>query len=250
MNNYSIRLLGASIAAIAFSVINISVANAAADGANFNVSGSFTKGVALTTDYRFRGISRTFGDPAIQGFAEFNFPNNFYIGTKASTIDKQVIPDNRGIEWDINGGYRFELDNGLKFDVGMIQYIFWGQSSLATLEGYGGVTWEFLSLKYSHALSNKFFGSPDGRGSAYIDLGGKYPIGSGFHAFAHYGIQKISSSSADYSDYSFGVEKEWYGANWTAGMYGTDSKLNAIAVNGRVRNLGARGLVLTVSKSF
>src|SRR5262245_2646296 len=51
---------------------------------------SFSGNVALTSDYVFRGISQTQGDPAIQG--GFDFTTNvgnapFYAGAWASNVD-------------------------------------------------------------------------------------------------------------------------------------------------------------------
>src|SRR5712691_8225367 len=65
---------------------------------------------SLTTDYRYRGISQTRLQPALQGGADYAFPNGFYVGTWASTI--KWIKDFGGganIEWDIYGGYKGEI---------------------------------------------------------------------------------------------------------------------------------------------
>ena len=43
--------------------------------------------VALTTDYRFRGVSLSAGDPAIQGGIDVGHESGFYVGTWASSIE-------------------------------------------------------------------------------------------------------------------------------------------------------------------
>src|SRR5688500_5572232 len=73
----------------------------------FSVSGTMVGNLTLTSDYRFRGVSQTFGDPAIQGGLDFTLPSNFYIGTWASMVDKEIYANTRGFELDIYGGYKW-----------------------------------------------------------------------------------------------------------------------------------------------
>jgi uncharacterized protein (TIGR02001 family) len=209
-----------------------------------------TTTVTVMSDYRFRGVSRTFGDPSVQGGVQAEFNNNFYAGAKAALVDKQVLADSKGIELQVYGGYRWEMDNGLKFDAGGIHYVYPGKTSLATLEAYIGVSWEFLAFKYSHSLSNRFFGVPGARGSTYYDLTAEYPVGPDLTAFAHYGIQRFRRNPGDYSDYSFGIRKRWYNADWQVGIFGTDTRILGTNVGGRQKNLGARRFVLSVSKDL
>jgi len=138
----------------------------------------------------------------------------------------------------------------LKFDAGAIQYAYPGKSSLATLEAYIGVSWEFLAFKYSHSLSNRFFGVEAARGSTYYDLSAEYPIGPDLTAFAHYGIQRVRRNPGDYTDYSVGIRKRWNEADWQIGVYGTDSRILASNVRGSQKNLGSRRFVFSVSKDF
>jgi len=49
-------------------------------------NGEFSANVAITTDYRFRGVSQTFSDPAIQG--GFDWASDLlYVGVWGSTVD-------------------------------------------------------------------------------------------------------------------------------------------------------------------
>lgn len=214
------------------------------------ISGDLSTHIGATTDYRFRGVSQTFGDPALQAGAELNLKNQFYVGTWASTIDKQILRDTRGIEWDIYGGYRWSMANGLEFDAGLIQYLYLGESSLNTLEGFIGASFDFVSFKYSHTLSNRFFGVLDARGSQYYDLTLRYPLGPDLVGVAHYGVQRVHENDGDYTDYALGVEKEWNAFTWSAHIVGTDSDFNVTDIAGRTRGLGGRGFVFSVGKTF
>src|SRR5688500_7014436 len=42
---------------------------------------------AVTTDYRFRGISQSASDPAISGGVDFSTTDGLYLGAWGSTID-------------------------------------------------------------------------------------------------------------------------------------------------------------------
>ena len=64
--------------------------------------------VGAVTDYRYRGISQTRLEPALQGGADFAHKSGFYVGTWASSI--KWIKDAGGdadAEVDIYGGYKF-----------------------------------------------------------------------------------------------------------------------------------------------
>lgn len=55
------------------------------EGGKF-LGGEFSANVAITTDYTFRGISQTFGDPAVQGGIDWA-SDLLYAGTWASTVN-------------------------------------------------------------------------------------------------------------------------------------------------------------------
>lgn len=84
----------------------------------FSISGN----VALTTDYRFRGVSLSAGDPAIQGGIDIGHESGFYVGTWASSIEGG--PAFGEMELDIYGGYSREFDSGLTVDVGLLYYLY------------------------------------------------------------------------------------------------------------------------------
>ena len=72
----------------------------AASGSGFEISGN----VALTSDYRFRGISQSDTSAAIQGGFDAEFSPGFYIGTWGSSVD-----------FDSNDGYDGPLASRLLF---------------------------------------------------------------------------------------------------------------------------------------
>ncbi|MBX7539914.1 TorF family putative porin [Qipengyuania sphaerica] len=77
---------------------------------------------ALTTDYRFRGVSLSGGDPAIQGGVDVGHESGFYVGTWASSIDGG--PAYGEMEFDIYGGWSGDLAEGIALDVGLLYYAY------------------------------------------------------------------------------------------------------------------------------
>jgi len=87
---------------------------------DISVSGN----VALVTDYRFRGISLSDEEFAIQGGIDLALPAGFYVGTWASSIDEGL--GYGGTELDVYGGWSGEVTSGLTLDVGLLGYLYPG----------------------------------------------------------------------------------------------------------------------------
>lgn len=79
-------------------------------------------GVTGTTDYIFRGISQTNGNPAIQGFVELSLFDWFYAGSWASNVS---FLDSGSAEFDFYAGLRHTW-GGLTLDGGFIAYTYPG----------------------------------------------------------------------------------------------------------------------------
>lgn len=97
--------------------------DAAADESSVTVTG----GVTVTSDYRFRGISQTGKDPAIQGTVNVNHSSGLYVGIWASSIDDTEAAAVAGygdVEIDLYGGYTKTFDNGVGVDVGLLYYLY------------------------------------------------------------------------------------------------------------------------------
>ena len=85
---------------------------------DITVSGS----VALVTDYRFRGVSLSDGDPAIQGGLTIGHSSGFYVGTWASSLEDTPVYGE--MELDIFGGWKGEVTSGLTVDAGLTYYAY------------------------------------------------------------------------------------------------------------------------------
>ena len=214
--------------------------------------------VGLTSDYRYRGISQSRLKPAIQGGIDYALPAGFYIGAWASSI--KWIKDAGGganAEIDLYGGYKGEITKDLTFDVGVLTYQYPSNdlpTSANTTEIYGALTYGPATLKYSHSVSN-LFGFADSKNRGYLDLSASFEVGDGIMLMPHVGYQKVAhNSDFSYTDYSFGVGKDFSGFFVSASVVGADTKsiggVKAYASPANGKDLGKTGLVVAVKKTF
>lgn len=89
-------------------------------GGGFSVSGDVT----ATTDYRFRGISQSDEDPALQASLTLDHQSGFYVGAFGSTLGDN--PRYGDSEVDFYLGYTREIANATNLDVGLLYYVYPG----------------------------------------------------------------------------------------------------------------------------
>lgn len=240
---------------------------------------SFSANVGLYSEYVFRGIKQTSGEPALQGGFDYAHSSGLYLGTWASNIS--WLEDfgayrRSSLEWDFYGGYKGTIGKSdFTFDLGTVYYYYPGKKNAGatdadTWEIYAGLGWKFLGLKYSYNLEDYFGAQPTGRGTDgtwYLDLYADYPIGeSGFSVNAHYGIldvdndgKKNTATKASYNDWKIGVKyvvPSGMLKDLNLGAYYADNdvKKNAAGtsfyVDANNYNTAKDSFVVYVSKSF
>ncbi|HSA68341.1 MAG TPA: TorF family putative porin, partial [Burkholderiales bacterium] len=80
-----------------------------------------TGNIALVSEYRFRGIDQTFGEPALQGGFDYAHSSGVYLGNWNSNVG--ALFNGANLEMDFYGGWRKSFgDFGL--DVGAIYYYY------------------------------------------------------------------------------------------------------------------------------
>lgn len=83
-----------------------------------------TGNVTLVSDYRFRGVSLSDGDPAIQGGITVTHDSGFYVGTWASSLGDSTAGVYGDMELDVFGGWSGSVSEGLGLDVGLLYYAY------------------------------------------------------------------------------------------------------------------------------
>jgi uncharacterized protein (TIGR02001 family) len=216
---------------------------------------TMTANVGLFSEYMFRGISQTGGNPAVQGGFDYGHTSGFYIGTWASNVswlEDFGAYSRSSLEWDFYGGFKKEIGtSGFYFDLGTIYYYYPGSRNPGffdanTWELYAGFGWKWLGLKYSYSLQDYFGARPTGEktdGTWYLDFFANYPIGeTGFAVNAHYGILDVkndgnqdAATKASYDDWRIGVSytvPSGFFKNLETGLYYTDTNVKNSSVTG------------------
>ena len=209
---------------------------------------------SLTSDYRYRGISQSRREPALQGGADYvHNPSGFYVGTWASTIKWTKDAGGSGsIEWDIYGGKRGEVVKDVSYDVGILNYIYPSNGlnpSANTTELYGQLGYGPAYVKYSHSVTN-LFGFADSKNSGYLDVGANIDLATGLVLNLHAGHQKVRNNSAfSYTDWKVGVTKDFGIASGSLALIGTNSDTYRGPAPD-FKDLGKNALQLSVTKTF
>src|SRR5574343_765576 len=239
-------LLAASLAAMSMAAV-AQTADASKDGAETEASTDFavTANVSLVSEYRFRGIAQTFGQPAIQGGFDITMPYGFYVGNWNSNVASGAGYPGGNLETDLYGGWKYAFHEDFGLDTGVLWYLYPGSKGGVTpyLSGdaaYSGLNngmvnifeyyicgnWKILSLKAFIAFSD-YFGqiSPTGgstTGTSYTDLTGTQDLGfidqslSTWGVVGHVGFLAVRNySAANYVDWKLGITKD-SGNGWMA----------------------------------
>lgn len=249
-----------------------------------------TGNIGLFSSYRFRGIDQTFGRPAVQGGIDYSHASGFYAGNWNSNVSSGAGYPDGNLEMDFYAGYKTTV-GAVGLDIGGLYYYYPGSearplsnsnrknigaSSSGTVhngELYIAGTWNIVTLKYSHAVTD-YFNLPDSKGAGYLDLSANYDLGDGWGVNGHVGhlnVRKFdyaastASTSANYTDWKIGVSKDISGWSVGAAYVGTNAKgdcgkaefycfassVNANGQPGSNSKDAGRGIaVLSVGKTF
>lgn len=209
---------------------------------------SISYNLGIASDYRYRGISQTETDPALQGGADYSASNGFYVGTWASTISwlkDEDGDDTSKVEIDVYAGKKGEFAEGFTYDFGVLTYIYPSHDqevSPNTTEVYGSLGFGPAYIKYSHAVTD-LFGFDDSDGSGYLDIGVNYEFVPTWTLNAHVGHQDVKNyDDASYTDYLLGVTKDFDVVIGSLAVVSTD-------IDDPVDEADT-GVVLTVKKVF
>jgi len=218
-----------------------------------------TFNAAVTSDYRYRGISQTRLQPALQGGADFVHATGWYVGAWASTIKWTKDAGGDGsIELDLYGGKRGEIATGVSYDVGVLRYLYSGNElgqvkgfvNANTTEVYGQLGYGPAYIKYSHATTN-LFGFVDSENSGYLDIGANIDAGNGVTLQLHAGRQRVENNdAATYTDWKVGASRAFGPATITLAAIGTNADKSAYASPANGKFTGKTALQLTVGATF
>jgi uncharacterized protein (TIGR02001 family) len=227
---------------------------------------TFSETATLTSDYRFRGISQSDANPAVQGSIEASLNSGVYAGVWASTVSGTQLA---GAAAEVDGylGYRGRHAQ-LGYDVGVQYYTYPGSaagSHLGYAEPYASanITVPKLStnLKLGAAFAPKQGLAQRANLYGYGEMAQPVPT-TPITLRAHLGYTRSGGQSAaprsadtgNYLDYAVGVDYVWHRVTMNVTYLGTDiSAARAAAypfavVDGHTNTKGR--VVFSISSSF
>lgn len=270
------RLIGVTVAV----VVAVPAAHAQSP---HTLSGSIT----FVGDYRFRGLSQTYTQPAIQGGAEYAAATGVYAGAWGSNVSGNQFLNGGSLELDLYGGYRWTVAK-VGVDLGA-QYYWYPRARYNidpgdrynTAEAYVAARYNQFAAKYSYALTNLFgmktgtiggycgidadgnaattncLGTGSTNGSGYLDLNGTFDVPVGMSLGLHYGRQWVRSyAPLSYTDYKIGLTRPFGAVTLGAAIVGTDAESRfyrytpTTAGSQETENVARVGFVLSASKTF
>jgi len=227
--------------------------------AEITTSGS----VAFTTDYKFRGITQTSNNAAVQGSITLAHDSGLYASAWGSNVDSLA----GGSEMDFLFGYA-GTSGDLSYDVGVMRYVYPGanEDNAGTEPDYNEVYASVSAhgAKLGLAYTDDYFAETGKYGYLFAAYGTEV---AGFGLSAYVGYNKffddnfaagegmgafLASNAAisddDYIDYKVAVSKEIEGIGFELAYIGTDLDDKDITPNPGLNLDGS--VVVTASKSF
>ena len=232
-----------SVAAALFALVS-AVPAAAQEETQIPTAGSggigFSGELNLLSDFRFRGISRSDRDPAVQGALTAFLPGGFYAGGRGTSLND--AGSFGGAQLDLYAGYGADLGLGTSFDAGLMYFYFPdGEGKTDYFEPYASVSHQLgpvqATLGAKYALEQAALGDED-----LLYLFGEVEAGiptTPVTLTAQAGHQD-AGALGDYWTWSLGARAAFGPVN--AGLRYVDTDLNGFrnAEGGLVLSLGLR----------
>ena len=211
---------------------------------------SFSGNVGAYSDYRFRGISQTQEDPAIQADVTVKHDSGFKFNVWSSNVDFNTVKGGSQ-EVDLTAAYQHQLTKELSVETGFIYYLYPGSSQdlhYDYSEAYASLGYDFgkFSLTPSVNVSSDFFGAS---GTAwYPHIGLQVPLPQQFTLDAGVGRQYVHDAAAygvpDYTDWMLGGHYDFSGN--TVSLKYQDTSIS----NDRCSVGCSATVVLSISRQF
>jgi uncharacterized protein (TIGR02001 family) len=221
---------------------------------------AFTGKVSLYSEYEYRGLAQTSEKPALQLNLDYAHASGFYVGTFISNVkwlkdfaDLGGFSTKANLEWDIFAGYKREIAKDLTFDVGYLRYEYPRSGAFNpspnTDEGYVGLTYGPVGVKYSYSFSN-LFGVPNSKHSDFLEANLALPLIDKLTLTGHVGHQRYKNfDAASYTVWKLGAVYD-FGNGLNAGAYYKDTDAESALYTVKGRDWSDGRFVAFVSYSF
>lgn len=194
--------------------------------------------VTLTSEYVYRGLSLSDGDPAIQFGVDYEHDSGLFAGVWASTMDVSTPVHDRDQEFDFYAGFLHAPEGPISAMVTILRYTYPGQSGARDYD-YSelilAATWRERHT-FEFGYTNNFYGFE--RIARHWELRSEWPVADAWVISAALGTTDMSDAgtsrylywdvgaSARYLRLTFDLR--WYDGEQPAGFagsYSADSRL-------------------------
>lgn len=236
----------------------------------------------VVSDYIFRGLTQTWGQPAVQGSIDYAHSSGLYASVWASTISKKVIAGSNA-EIDLALGYKGAVNEDWTYGAGLLHIYYPGGNwskvthtpiasqkyDFTEAQVFAGYKW--VNVKYSQALNDilgfnektGFTGST--KGASYTEINADIPLmDSGVVLGLHAGRQDFKALyngqsgivNPNFTDYRISLSKP-LADGWLGAIQVTEN-MNTPFFNGTpsnysltdTRDVGKRRYVVSLTKLF
>ncbi len=189
----------------------------AADSA-FDLSGE----IQFLSDYRFRGVSRSDEDPALQAALTLSHRSGLYAGARGTTLKGRdplrpgslALLDPGDVELDLYAGYGAEIGGGWEVDAGAVYYVFaGGEGPRDYVEPYASLSYligpVYATAGAKYAPEQRALGGED-----MLYLFGQVDVSIPFRPWSfsatigHQDRGGAGAPAGDYWNWSLGVEHQ------------------------------------------
>ncbi len=139
--------------------------------------------VSVLSDYRYRGISLSRGNPALQVSVAYDDPSGMYAGLFASNVEFAISP-HRELQAEPYVGYARRFGSGISAEIGAAYAAFTGPGGYDYADLYVGIAGDQVSARLYYAP--RYFGRDSG--ALYAEINGAQPLSDRLRLVAHVGI--------------------------------------------------------------
>ncbi|MGH7485484.1 MAG: TorF family putative porin [bacterium] len=184
----------------------------------------FTGDLQYMTNYIGRGLAQSVGQPSVSGELDYSPRDGVYGGIDFTSINwiNELYPgDSVSVEVDGWAGYRRHFGDDWTSKLGVLRLQFPGHYAVQTppvaepntTEAFAYLGWKTWSVQLNYAVTESF-GTPDSKGSWYLDLSDKQPLDDVLSLTAHLGHKHETGTDAasgmphslnDYTDYKLAL---------------------------------------------
>lgn len=211
-----------------YTTISVSLCAVTLLVANSLTASELSGNIGAVSNYLWRGVSQTQDSVAIQGGIDYSHDSGFYGGTWLSNLD---FGDDTSYELDLYAGLSGNISEDVSYDLSYLYYAYPDANGDINFgEATASISWQWLSLAYSHTLhgDSDIASDPlDSDDMGYWQANVSVPLSETLTLDLHYGYSEGDIVQSwygikDYSDYSLSLTKDVQVGSVTLALVDTD----------------------------